>query len=164
MAHAHALLDVCAGEVDYARTRLQIGDRAALVDQTFRPRSFQVVTVEFDTDGEARGFRPLPWFGPEVTGDDRYTNQSLALSGLNEAPEVPLSDEALSGLLDTLENRFPVQARIPVARPTAKQVPVTNSPAAPVTRRGQVATVDLGELEAAMMDEMERALQNSRSS
>ncbi|WP_262030617.1 hypothetical protein [Microvirga sp. Mcv34] len=164
VAHAHALLDVCAGEVDYARTRLQIGDRAALVDQIFRPRSFQVVTVEFDTNSEARGFRPLPWFGPEVTGDDRYTNQSLALTGLNEAPEVPLSDEALNGLIDTLENRFPVQARIPVTRPSAKQVPVTKAPAGPTTGNGQGATLDLGELEAAMMDEMERALQNSRSS
>ncbi|WP_114947275.1 hypothetical protein [Microvirga calopogonii] len=164
VAHAHALLDVCAGEVDYARTRLQIGDRAALVDQIFRPRSFQVVTVEFDSDSEARAFRPLPWFGPEVTGDDRYTNQSLALTGLNEAPEIPLSDEALNGLIDTLENRFPVQARIPVVRPTAKQVPVTKASAGSTTRNGQGAKVDLGELEAAMMDEMERALQNSRSS
>ncbi|EIM30367.1 hypothetical protein [Microvirga lotononidis] len=164
VAHAHALLDVCAGEVDYARTRLQIGDQAALVDQIFRPRSFQVVTVEFETDGEARAFRPLPWFGPEVTGDERYTNQSLALTGLDEAPEIPLSDEALNGLIDTLENRLPIQARIPVSRPSAKQVPVTKVSAGSTIGNGQGAKVDLGELEAAMMGEMERALQNSRSS
>jgi hypothetical protein len=83
---------------------------------------------------------------------------------LNEVPEVPLSDEALNGLIDTLESRFPVQARIPVARPIAKQVPVTKAPAGPTTGNGQSAKVDLGELEAAMMGEMERALQNSRSS
>jgi len=163
VAHAHALLEVCAGEVDYARTSLQIGDRAALVDQIFRPRPFQVVTVEFDAEGEAKAFRPLPWFGPEVTGDARYTNQSFALSELNEAPDVPLSNEALNGLLDTLENRFPAQARIPVARPATKQG-TTKAPAQQPTGNEPGAMVDLGELEAAMMGEMERALQNSRSS
>jgi CYTH domain-containing protein len=164
VAHAHALLDVCAGEVDYARTKLQIGDRAALVDQIFRPRPFHVVTVEFDTDGEARAFRPLPWFGPEVTDDARYTNQSLALSGLNEAPDVPLSNEALDSLIDTLENRFPAQARIPVSRPTAKQVSVTKAPAGPTAGDGQGTKINLGDLEAAMMGEMERARQGSRTS
>jgi CYTH domain-containing protein len=164
VAHAHALLDVCAGEVDYARTKLQIGDRAALVDQIFRPRPFHVVTVEFDADGEARAFRPLPWFGPEVTGDARYTNQSLALSGLNEAPDVPLSNEALDSLIDTLENRFPAQARIPVSRPTATQVSVTKAPVGPTAGNGQGTKINLGDLEAAMMGEMERALQGSRTS
>ncbi len=34
--------------------------------------------VEFDTDDALDAFRPPAWFGTEVTGDDRYTNASLA--------------------------------------------------------------------------------------
>ena len=111
LAHAHALLDVCAGEVDYTRTALPIGEGHALVDEIIRPRVLHLVTVEFASDGEARGFRPLEWFGPEVTADPRYTNQSIALRGLDEAPEIPLSDAALNSLIDTLEGRFPAQAQ-----------------------------------------------------
>ena len=82
VGHAHALLDVCAGEVDYTRTALPIGEGHALVDEIIRPRVLHLVTVEFTSDGEASGFRPLEWFGPEVTADPRYTNQSIALRGL----------------------------------------------------------------------------------
>jgi CYTH domain-containing protein len=108
--HAHALLDVCAGEVDFTRTAVPIGEGHALVDEITRPHVLHLVTVEFASDGEARGFRPLEWFGPEVTADPRYTNQAIALRGLDEAPEIPLSDVALNSLIDTLESRFPTQA------------------------------------------------------
>jgi hypothetical protein len=36
-AHAHALLDVCAGEVDYTRTAVPIGEGHALIDEIIRP-------------------------------------------------------------------------------------------------------------------------------
>ena len=103
VTHAQALLAVCAGEVDYTRTALPIGEGHALVDEIIRPRVLQLVTVEFTSDAEASGFRPLEWFGPDVTADPRYTNQSIALRGLDEAPEIPLSDAALNSLIDTLE-------------------------------------------------------------
>src|SRR5215217_5976279 len=106
VAHAHALLDVCAGEIDYTRTQLSIEDRAALIDQIVRPRALHLVTVEFDNAEEARGFDPLPWFGPEVTAEGRFDYQALALRGLSEAPDALLSDAALHSLLDTLENCF----------------------------------------------------------
>ncbi|WP_244627342.1 hypothetical protein [Microvirga tunisiensis] len=38
-AHAHALLEVCAGEVDYTRTPLPIGVGHALVDEIICPRT-----------------------------------------------------------------------------------------------------------------------------
>ena len=117
VAHAHALLDVCAGEVDYTRTALPIGEAHALVDEIIRPRALHLVTVEFVSKGEASAFRPLEWFGPEVTEDRRYTHQSIALRGLDEAPEIPLSDAALNSLIDTLEDRFPVQTRMAINRP-----------------------------------------------
>jgi CYTH domain-containing protein len=105
-AHAHALLDVCVGEANYTQTALPIGEGHALVDEITRPHVLHLVTVEFASDGEARGFRPLEWFGPEVTANPRYTNQAIALRGLDEAPEIPLSDVALNSLIDTLEGRF----------------------------------------------------------
>jgi CYTH domain-containing protein len=158
-AHAHALLDVCAGEVDYTRTALPIGEGHALVDEITRPRVLHLVTVELAADGEARGFHPLEWFGPEVTTDPRYTNQSIALRGLDEAPEIPLSDTALNSLIDTLEGRFPAQARMAVTRPRAKQVPVTRAKA---QTSGETVKVDLDEIEAAMMREMEKTIQKGK--
>src|SRR5207342_1264410 len=38
--------------------------------------------VEFDSEQQSRGFRPPAWLGQEVTGDRRYSNQSLALEGV----------------------------------------------------------------------------------
>ncbi|WP_245444656.1 hypothetical protein [Microvirga sp. KLBC 81] len=116
VAHAHALLEVCAGEVDYTRTALPTGEGQALVDEIIRPCVLHLVTMEFGSDGEARSFRPLEWFGPEVTADPRYTKQSIALRGLDETPEIPLSDAALDSLIDTLEGRFPVQAGMAINR------------------------------------------------
>jgi CYTH domain-containing protein len=108
VGHAHALLDVCAGEIDYTRTTLRIGNRDALVDQFNRPRDLHFVTVEFDSSAGSREFQPLPWFGPEITAEARYSNQAIALRGVEQYQDATLSDEALNGLLDTLENRFPV--------------------------------------------------------
>jgi CYTH domain-containing protein len=159
VAHAHALLDVCAGEVDYTRTALPIGEEQALVDEIIRPCALHLVTMEFASDGEARGFRPLEWFGPEVTADPRYTNQSIALRGLDGTPEVPLSDAALNSLIDTLEGRFPTQSRTAVTRPKAKQVAVTRAKA---QTDGGTVKINLDEIEAAMMREMEKTLQKGK--
>jgi CYTH domain-containing protein len=159
VAHAHALLDVCAGEVDYKRVVLSIGECHALVDEVTRPRVLHLVTVEFTSDGEARAFHPLEWFGPEVTADPRYTNQSIALRGLDEAPEIPLSDAALNSLIDTLEGRFPARARMTNNRPTTKQVPVTKTKA---QTSDQAIKVDLADIEQAMMREMGKTLQKGK--
>jgi CYTH domain-containing protein len=162
-SHARALLDVCAGEVDYARTPLAIGQRQIFVDQFTRPKALYFVSAEFENEEEARGFGPLTWFGPEVTAEDRYSNQSLALRGVEQSPDVPLSNAALDSLLNTLENRFPAQSRIAVNRPTAKHVPVTRARVAPPAQgSGQPSKANLSDVEAAMMREMERTLQKGK--
>ncbi|WP_052003019.1 hypothetical protein [Microvirga sp. BSC39] len=160
--HGHALLDVSAGGIDYARTKVRIGDREALVDQFNRPRALHFVTVEFDNEDESRGFHPLPWFGPEITADPRFSNQAIALRGIEQYPDVPLSDLALNSLLDTLENRFPVQARMSIKRPSAKQASVTRAQAGPAQADGQGVPVNLDDIEAAMMREMERTRQKGK--
>jgi CYTH domain-containing protein len=159
LAHAHALLDVCAGEANYTQTALPIGEGHALVDEITRPHVLHLVTVEFASDGEARGFRPLEWFGPEVTADPRYTNQAIALRGLDEAPEIPLSDVALNSLIDTLEGRFPAKAQVAVNRPKTKQVPVTRAKA---QASGDTVKVNLDEIEQAMIRETEKTLQKGK--
>ncbi len=40
------------------------------------------VEVEFDDLNSASMFSPPFWFGNELTGDSRYSNQSLAVDGL----------------------------------------------------------------------------------
>ncbi|EIM31098.1 hypothetical protein [Microvirga lotononidis] len=155
VGHAHALLDACAGEVDYTRTVLSIGESNVLMDEIIRPRVLHLVTVEFASDGEARGFHPLEWFGPEVTADRRYTNQSIAFRGLDETPEIPLSDVALNSLIDTLEGRFPAQAQIAITQPKTKQVPVTRAKG---QTSGNTVKVNLDEIEEAMMREIEKTL------
>lgn len=162
VAHGHALLDVCAGEIDYTRTKLLIGDREALIDQFNQPRALHFVTVEFDGEAESKGFHPLPWFGPEITAEARFSNQAIALRGIEQYPDVPLSDPALDSLLDTLENRFPVQARMSSKRPSAKQTSVTRAQAGPAQADGQGVQVNLGDIEAAMMREMEKTLQKGK--
>jgi CYTH domain-containing protein len=157
--HAHALLDVCAGEVDYSRTALPISDRYALIDQIVRPRVLHLITLEFATEAEAQVFQPLEWFGPEVTGDPRYTYHSIALEGLDEVSEISLSDAALNSLIDTLEGRFPAQTWMATSRPKARQVPVIKAKA---QTGDQAIKVDLADIEKAMMREMERALQKGQ--
>lgn len=39
---------------------------------------FLLAEVEFDTVEESRSFSPPPWFGEDVSGDERYTNSYLA--------------------------------------------------------------------------------------
>ncbi|MBM6581762.1 hypothetical protein ILT44_16310 [Microvirga sp. BT689] len=159
LAHAHALLDVCAGEIDYTRTTVPISEAHAFVDEILRPRVLHLVTMEFASEEEAGAFRPPEWFGPEVTADPRYTNQSLALHGFAEAPDIPLSDAALNSLIDTLENRFPVQARMASNKPKAKQLAVTRAKA---QASAEVVQVNLDEIEQAMLREIENTLQKGK--
>ncbi|WP_134494663.1 hypothetical protein [Microvirga pakistanensis] len=163
IAHAHALLDVCAGELAYDRTKLQIGERAALIDQVIHPCDIHLATVEFETEGEARDFRPLAWFGPEVTGDSRYTNKAIALGRLNGPSDIPLSNMALNGLLDTLENRFPEQSRAHLRRPASSQGAAAKASPRHGQTQGSSNKANLDEIEEAIMREMEFTLQNKRS-
>jgi adenylate cyclase len=40
-----------------------------------------VAEVEFDSEETARAFEPPEWLGDEVTGDERYLNETLAAAG-----------------------------------------------------------------------------------
>ncbi|WP_244627341.1 hypothetical protein [Microvirga tunisiensis] len=70
-----------------------------------------------------------------------------------------MSDVALNSLIDTLEGRFPAQAHKSITRPKFKQVPVTRAKA---QTSGETVKVNLDEIEAAMMREMEKTLQKAQ--
>ncbi len=38
--------------------------------------------VELPTEEASNAFHPPPWLGPEITGDRRYANQTLAIHGI----------------------------------------------------------------------------------
>lgn len=116
-SHAEALLDVTPGKVDYVRTDLSIGSREIQINRFVTPGPLDLIVVEFDDNDDPKDFRPLPWFGPEVTAEAAYQNRAIALNGLPSALDVPLSNAALNSLLDTLENRFSSSRQFSYAQP-----------------------------------------------
>ena len=59
------------------------GGLVAEIDVYEQPHDGLLVTeIEFATAEESDQFTPPAWLGPEITGDRRYANQSLALSGI----------------------------------------------------------------------------------
>lgn len=134
-AHAEALLDVTPGKVDYVRSHLTVGTRDIHINRYVTPGPLDLISVEFESEEEARDFRPLAWFGPDVTADVVYQNRSIALEGLPPVPDVPISNGALNSLLDTLENRYtpprayaPSPARTESNRRPAQQAPTQEAP------------------------------------
>ena len=128
-AHAEALLDVTPGKVDYLISHMTIGTRDIHIVRFVTPGPLDLISVEFESEEEARDFRPLSWFGSDVTGETGYQNRSIALEGLPQVPEVPVSNAALNSLLDTLENRYSP------SRNFAPPPPVRNAPEAPAPQR-----------------------------
>lgn len=105
-AHAEALLDVTPGKLDYLLTHLTVGTRDIQIARFVTPGPLDMISVSFESEEEAKDFRPLSWFGPDVTSETIYQNRSIALEGLPQVPDVTLSNAALNSLLDTMENRY----------------------------------------------------------
>ena len=127
--HAEALLDVTPGKVDYLVTHMTIGTRDIHLVRLVTPGPLDLISVEFESEEEARDFRPLSWFGPDVSGENGYQNRSIALEGLPQVPDIPVSNAALNSLLDTLENRYSS------SRSYAPPPPVRNAPEPAVPQR-----------------------------
>lgn len=147
--HAEALLDVCTGKVAYGRTSVPLaGAREAWADHLVMPGHVDLLTLTFDSEADAETFRALPWFGPEVTTDLAYERRSIALDGVPQADEVPLSNAALNALLDVLEDRAPVAGEmsqsLPAADRTAEpgQFASAQPPATPTDEAPLAASLD----------------------
>jgi CYTH domain-containing protein/CHAD domain-containing protein len=59
--------------------------------------------IEFDSREAAERFVPPPWLGEELTGDERYANQSLATMGL--PPETRKRDDVSMEIAAPVESR-----------------------------------------------------------
>lgn len=75
------LADGLSAEVDTYNGRLQ---------------GLQVVEVEFGSTEQSRRFEPPEWFGEELTEDARYSNQSLATTGLPQPAAGRRKEQAVS--------------------------------------------------------------------
>lgn len=160
--HAEALLDVTPGKVDYVRTSLTVGTRDIHINRYVTPGPLDLISVEFESEEEARDFRPLSWFGPDVTGDTAYQNRLIALEGLPPAPDVPISNAALNSLLDTLENRYvssrgyapAAQMRGPAETADVRRAPAAASaPSEKQARKAAPPKVEAAPLEPEPADE-----------
>jgi CYTH domain-containing protein len=134
-SQAEALMDVCAGRVGFVRTPvpLESGDEAYL-DRLVTPGALDLLTVAFNGPSEAQGFLAPVWFGREVSDEPAFERRSLALEGLPQAEEVPLSNAMLDAYLDDSENRLradgsPTRADQAISRPTNTSGSATPSPA-----------------------------------
>lgn len=103
--HAEALLEACPATVTFERSALRLHGRDALIDRYVTPGPLDLVSVEFTDQVQAAAFLPPVWFGGEVTQDDSYSNNTLALSGPPSASESALSNAALDAVLDAVEAR-----------------------------------------------------------
>jgi CYTH domain-containing protein len=136
-AHAEALLDVTPGRLDYMQTVLTVGTRDIHIVRFVTPGPLDLISVPFESEDEARDFRPLSWFGPDITEDNAYRSRTIALDGLPSMPDVPVSNAALNSLLDTLENRYSPSrgyAPQPQAKPVAEGRPAQRGSALPAER------------------------------
>jgi CYTH domain-containing protein len=134
-AHAEALLDVTPGKLDYLLTHLTVGTRDIQILRFVTPGPLDLISVSFESDEEARDFRPLSWFGQDVTTEVPYQNRSIALEGAPQAPDVPMSNAALNSLLDALENRYATPRgytpHAPARTPVEQGGGQRNAPSAP---------------------------------
>lgn len=85
---AEALWPHTAGRrIAKRRHRVPVGEHVAEVDvYEGELAGLCRIEVEFTSAPEADGFAPPRWFGVEVTGDDRWSNASLARHGRPDHP------------------------------------------------------------------------------
>jgi adenylate cyclase len=74
--------------VDKRRCRLDLEDGHVLELDVYAGALDGLMTaeVEFPSEADSDAFVPPAWLGPELTGDQRYANQSLAAHGRPEPP------------------------------------------------------------------------------
>jgi CYTH domain-containing protein len=159
---AEALLELTSGRVGYALTSVSYGSCDILLSRFFEPEPLDLITIAFDGKEEAQDFRPLAWFGPEVTDEAAYQNRTIAFQGPPAVPEVQLANEALEGLLDVLESRaFPQPQGSDTAEAGAPQQPV--SPLTDFETLSDPPEVEDSDIEDGVIRRLARSLRPSRS-
>lgn len=163
LAHAAALLDVTVAAIEYFRIKIAVGSRPVEIKRIVNPGPLDLVAIAFEDAEEAYGFEPPLWFGPEVTAVPNYWTHTIAMAGLPNSVEVPLSNAALMSLLDTLENRSPaprpqVRSREKVALQQLAHPPAVEP--APYSPVGYETTIK--DVEESLVRELARSLRPRR--
>jgi CYTH domain-containing protein len=161
-AHAQALLAAAAGQVDYVRTKLEIGSYRIQLQHFVEPGLHDLVAVEW-SDGEE--FYPMPWLASEVTGDTTYQARQMALNGLPALADVDLTNEALDSLLDILENRpasLPVPSQAPASEDWSIQRRISLLPSKPAELAEPDRDIDEMGLEDDVIRDLARSLRPQR--
>jgi CYTH domain-containing protein len=103
-AQAEALLQVSEGKVGYRRSQLRIGIEVhAMLDRFEQPAGLDLVVLQFADQNQADDFSPLPWLGPEVTTEERFTRRTLAVAGAPIDEPVEASNGSLIALVEMLD-------------------------------------------------------------
>lgn len=137
------LVDVSAGTIGYNRARLKLGSHEISINCVTTPGALAWAELEFEAEQDAESFQPPDWFGPEVSSDPAYSRQSVAINGLPDLPDVPVSNDSLHSVLDFLER----SARGRVGSATEGPAQATNRHPRPASANG----IDVEDSEAASL-------------
>ena len=91
-------------KIPYEYQDKQGAEKEAIIDLDVFKNDLEghlTVEMEFESEEDSKNFVPPDWFGEELTGDERYKNQSLALNGL---PERKKDQENITSLQEDKEN------------------------------------------------------------
>ncbi|MDQ4061282.1 MAG: hypothetical protein M3145_09310 [Pseudomonadota bacterium] len=106
LEHAVVLMGSCPGTISFDQANLLLADGQEVLVRHFKGRdALAIVSVSFPSSDMAGRFMTPAWFGSEVTADDAYANQGLALKGIPRFGEVSIADTALNAFMDLLEHR-----------------------------------------------------------
>lgn len=72
------MLHRCTLKLEKIRNRVSPLDNSFVVDIDTYPNGLIVAEVEFKTVEDANSFKPIEWFGKEITGQWEYSNITLA--------------------------------------------------------------------------------------
>ncbi|WP_262300161.1 hypothetical protein [Microvirga sesbaniae] len=155
-AQAEALLELTAGQAEYLSIPMTIASHSTTIQRFVTPTPLDLISITFKQDKTARKFQHPAWFGPEVTSEPAYQVRSLALTGLPPVPAVEITNEALHGLLDALDNR----SGEPQPHPTeVSRVPETSEPALDPEAEQELDGLNI---EDSVIRELARSLQPQR--
>jgi CYTH domain-containing protein len=155
-AQAEALLELTAGQAEYLSIPMAIGSHSATLQRFVTPTPLDLISITFKQDKSARKFQPPAWFGSEVTSEPTYQVRSLTLTGLPSVPAVEVTNEALHGLLDALDNGTGEPKPQPAE---VSRVPETSEPALDPEAEQELDGLNI---EDSVIRELARSLQPQR--
>ena len=83
LIYALEILSKCKYKLEKIRTTLLPHNGNYVIDIDTYPNGLTVAEVEFKSQEDCDAFKPIDWFGPEITGVKEYSNITLAKQKLH---------------------------------------------------------------------------------